>query len=1006
MHNLNGLMTKKRQIISILLVIVLTASPACCFGQDDATAILAEPIRSNTSDVESHPTLARVLAQDAGTLDEKIVEYREVLRREPGNAEKRGLLGFTLVRNGSVQEGIEEILAAIKLKPDSALLHGQLALAYTISGAKNEAYKAWKNAIALDPTSESYRMILGLYYCENGQLKEGVTEYNAALTINPKNYDVHVLLGLALYHMGDVDNAYEHGLKAKKLDPKRPEAFVILGRVLHDRGLPKRAIPRLKTAIKIDKDNVEALTTLASCLASEGLHRKSVKDLERAVRIDPDNAIIRDNLALALINIGNFDEALIHAKRAVELEPRRTEFRQSLSGVYHLKRQSTEAVREAQEAVRIDPSNAMAYHALGTANIGARNFNDALAHLEHAVELQPDSIFLRRSLADAYAMVKKRDQAIKQLEEIVRIDPHDVAAYRALGDNYFRQGKFDLSEAPWRKAAELSPNSREDADNLARALSKTGRADEAVKELERYLATNPENQMDQIAAQFALDDIKREMREREPVSQGSHQTSGQSMNVATAPSPIAESRESIYRSMITDPQMPQTDSLKEDQVLFDFKNAQRSSKEAGFTNLVIRPFVPENIKLIRSLDIGGMQFRAGGDGIRFIEPAVYLLGEPIHSSISPRDRLVHERLKAVFLYDVSVSQAARTFVYHIDSGEQDFLRNERSSMLWQDIDAYHRYPNCDRYETSGYDPKNGWDNGVRSICWKGDGTIDIQLTAGFMDHKNSYFVVQTSSYPANTHSTARLFTDDPSFGDGAAVAALRKFLECFNRSGQITSDTPKDFLERSLKVLDRKVLRDQVLIDGVRIKHDDEYSFESNIRTEYETRLYSKEFGLTLDYMLFELGLINMTDKKRTMLNWIDPKGKVRFVEMRDARWTSDLGEREALFRDYLYESAHLLEKKLLQVSRISRQGQQCYRSAISTNTLFGTDVEAVYYAFTPRGILEVHLQDSSTHNLKGHFAQLFNDLYDEDKSRPIILSDWLRSADDLFFDLFDIKSS
>jgi tetratricopeptide (TPR) repeat protein len=91
-------------------------------------------------------------------------------------------------------------------------------------------------------------------------------------------------------------------------------------------------------------------------------------------------------------------------------------------------------------------------------------------------------------LALAYYGVQEFSNAVDTLESLLRTNlRRKDQVYYILGNSYFTIGKFDRSEAAFRKAIELNPKEPDYYENLATLLRKEGpeRLDDAILQLRR-----------------------------------------------------------------------------------------------------------------------------------------------------------------------------------------------------------------------------------------------------------------------------------------------------------------------------------------------------------------------------------------------------------------------------------------------------------------------------------------------------------------------------------------
>src|SRR5690348_16009460 len=86
-----------------------------------------------------------------GRLREAEAVYREVLSREPNNADALHLLGVIATQVKQYTAAVQLIEAAIRVRPNVAFYHNNLGNAYRGLVRRKEAFDAYGRALQLDP---------------------------------------------------------------------------------------------------------------------------------------------------------------------------------------------------------------------------------------------------------------------------------------------------------------------------------------------------------------------------------------------------------------------------------------------------------------------------------------------------------------------------------------------------------------------------------------------------------------------------------------------------------------------------------------------------------------------------------------------------------------------------------------------------------------------------------------------------------------------------------------
>jgi Flp pilus assembly protein TadD len=170
--------------------------------------------------------------QQAERLEEAEALYREVLARDPENADALHLLG---------------VLACQSRRHELAL--------------------AWiARAIALNPSASFYHNNLGNVLQELGRFEEAILCYQEALRLEPDYAEACSNLGNALTRLRRYEEAVASALEALRLKPDYAAAYTNLGCTLQALGRVEEAVACHQEALRLQSDHVDAHMNLAAAL--------------------------------------------------------------------------------------------------------------------------------------------------------------------------------------------------------------------------------------------------------------------------------------------------------------------------------------------------------------------------------------------------------------------------------------------------------------------------------------------------------------------------------------------------------------------------------------------------------------------------------------------------------------------------------------------------------------------------------------------------------------------
>jgi tetratricopeptide (TPR) repeat protein len=265
-------------------------------------------------------------------------------------------------------------------------------------------------------------------------------------------------------------------------------------------------------------------------LESEGRWAEAVEAFARAVTVAPHHVDAHYDLARSLDRVGRSDEAIEAYARLLEIAPDFAQAHTELGVILGERGLWNEAAAAHQRATELEPTDAGAFYNLGVALRANGRVEAAAAAYEEAIRLKPDLWEAYDNLAESLGSLRRWDEAIGWLDRAIEGRPRDgKAATSFLNRSIALRARGDLGAAleAARTALDLAKDSGEahamegtiltdlgqwteaipslarglslkgssasasDHFNLAIALSRVGRIDEAKLELMEALSVNP-----------------------------------------------------------------------------------------------------------------------------------------------------------------------------------------------------------------------------------------------------------------------------------------------------------------------------------------------------------------------------------------------------------------------------------------------------------------------------------------------------------------------------------
>lgn len=152
------------------------------------------------------------------------------------------------------------------------------------------------------------------------------------------------------------------------------------------------------------------------------------------------------------------------------------------------------AASQYRQALEIDPESHLVHELLANAHEATGNRDQAQSELGEAVKLDPENVELRMRYAELLADSDAAASA-DQYREVVRLYP-DTPDYRVqLGEQLIRAGNDEEAEREFERAIESNPLSAETHSGIGAAYLNAGRLHEAAPSFERATEIDPRDQI-------------------------------------------------------------------------------------------------------------------------------------------------------------------------------------------------------------------------------------------------------------------------------------------------------------------------------------------------------------------------------------------------------------------------------------------------------------------------------------------------------------------------------
>lgn len=279
--------------------------------------------------------------------------------------------------------------------------------------------------------------------------------------------------------------------KILKIDPHSVPALNALGALSVAQGKFQEGIAYYHQALKIYPREFGTNLNLGIAYFKMQNYASATSPLEAAVRIDPSSFQAQELLGVALIGQDKYSMAISPLEQALRLKPDDVGSNYLLIRAYIETKQYDKAINGFQHLEELDPGSPWLCILRGQAYDGQGSYEKALAEFEQAKQQLPDDATVRFSLGFMCWKLRHYDEAESELQEALRLDPHFTQAKYYLADSYLTDLKPEAALPILQALVQDLPKDYRSRVDLAKALEKLGRYQEAVPQFQEAIRLDP-----------------------------------------------------------------------------------------------------------------------------------------------------------------------------------------------------------------------------------------------------------------------------------------------------------------------------------------------------------------------------------------------------------------------------------------------------------------------------------------------------------------------------------
>ncbi len=397
---------------------------------------------------------------------EASIQFRNALQQDPNNLPARIMLGRVLLQQNEPRAAIKELEKAQAMGGDENLILIPLAQAYmevaepehVITGFVAEGHNPEVDGQLLLIQAEAYLQLSDLKRAEEYFLNAGTL-----LPVDPRP-----LLGRASLQIGKgkLDKGLALVEEALKLAPDSAEVWTFKALLHRDYGQYREALQAFDKVLEFDPLSSRALTARAAMWLDLGQVEKAREDLQ----------IVEDQGSDSL-------ESIYLRTLMLFREGRQEEAREILRG-------SADEIRMIKEDYRAKLPNTTLM--LGVVAYFEGNYVEAVTNFKAYLNKIPGHVGAMRYMASALLALGDDEGVVKLLKSGSGSEPpRDPMLISMLAEAYRALGNYAAAEKYYAAAMQLAPAVAGIGVRLAASRLDAGRAEDAIRELERLTERFP-----------------------------------------------------------------------------------------------------------------------------------------------------------------------------------------------------------------------------------------------------------------------------------------------------------------------------------------------------------------------------------------------------------------------------------------------------------------------------------------------------------------------------------
>ena len=255
--------------------------------------------------------------------------------------------------------------------------------------------------------------------------------------------------GFRFQHERDTTRALEAYRNVLSLNPDHPFTLLNIALLLDQAKRSREGAEYLRKAIAADRELKDYFLLQAEAANSAFDYPRAFALLRIFHEAFPDNADVSASLGDVVFNLDELDKAAEYYRKAEQSDPGLPGPHLGLASIHRVRREFDESLEQTEMAMKRSTTSEMLHWALVQKTWTLRamhRYDDAIVAVRQALDIFPEDRFARQVLGDLYFNKGQTDRAINELRVLASIYPEEPDVHNSFAYMMAKSGK-DLDTA-------------------------------------------------------------------------------------------------------------------------------------------------------------------------------------------------------------------------------------------------------------------------------------------------------------------------------------------------------------------------------------------------------------------------------------------------------------------------------------------------------------------------------------------------------------------------------